>query len=167
MNIICKIRGHKWKEGYCSRCGREHDHHEFIPQPGICVEKCVVCNMSREINHNFSQRGPCEYVCTNCGKRITKHTFVPKNGCTYVCANCGVERTEHKWNTVKKRGEMVPGCKCTVCGEINPTGEHTPDVRRNADGALYLVCTTCGTVIKRLSPEEAAQFSHRNAHKPE
>lgn len=123
--------------------------------------------MSREINHNFSQRGPCEYVCTNCGKRITKHTFVPKNGCTYVCANCGVERTEHKWNTVKKRGEMVPGCKCTVCGEINPTGEHTPDVRRNADGALYLVCTTCGTVIKRLSPEEAAQFSHRNAHNPE
>ncbi len=138
MNIICKIRGHKWKEGYCTRCGREHEYHEFIPQPGICTEKCVVCNMLREVEHSFSQRGPCEFVCTNCGKKITKHAFVPKNGCTYVCARCGVERTEH-----------------------------TPDVKRNANGEFFLVCTACGTVIKKLSAEEAAQFAQKNAQKSE
>lgn len=138
MNIICKIRGHKWKDGYCARCGREHTPHEFIPQPGICVEKCVICNMSKEVEHSFSQRGACEFVCTNCGKRITKHAFTRKSACTFVCTRCGVEKTEH-----------------------------TPEVKKGADGALYLVCAECGTMIKRLSPEEAAQFARHSAPKSE
>ena len=160
MNILCKIRGHKWKDGYCSRCGSEHQGHEWAPQPGICVEKCVICNMSKEVEHSFSPRGNCEYICTNCGKQIVRHKLVPKAGCVAVCINCGAEKADHKWNPVKKsNGTVRAGCKCTVCGADNPEGEHIPTVKMHVSGTAFLVCSVCGVTLRELSREEAAKYA--------
>ena len=160
MNIICRIWGHRWKDGFCIRCGSEHEGHEWAPQPGICVDKCVICNMSRETPHNFSPRGKCEYVCTNCGKQVQRHNYVPKGDCRAVCLNCGAERSDHKWNVVKtSNGSLKNGCKCLACGIINPEGEHVPVVKSHVSGTFFLVCSVCGATLREIDKEEAMRFS--------
>ena len=150
MSIVCKIKKHRWKNGRCARCGAEHEPHEWAPQPGLCEEKCVICGKVQKVKHNFSNRGGCEYICTNCGERQLLHRFVRSDGCVEVCAECGIERVSHRWCTVKKKrrnGDVVtlPGCRCAVCGAPNPDGSHA-FAAKEENGRRVRVCMICGAV---------------------
>lgn len=154
-NPICKIKGHRWRSGFCSRCGIEHTPHEWAPQPGACIEKCVRCEKVRAVPHTYTQRSGCEMMCVNCGHTITKHHFAPAVGCRAICTVCGTETVIHHWNPVQKLSPdykaavTAEGCKCTVCGALNPRGEHT-FVRRRNGNEIITVCAVCGIVADRV-----------------
>ena len=58
-----------------------------------------------------------------------------KNGkCERYCTRCGFTEEGHTWYW----------CKCTVCGALNPKGQHDWEIVTEGDYTDIRVCRVCG-----------------------
>ena len=124
----------------CKRCGTTGEpQHRWVPVEGKCVERCSCCGTERSIPHRMQPRvrdGHCERVCTRCGAVEEGHRlrFRRQNGrCEQYCIYCGYAEEKHEWGSVlverktadgRSVRDSADGCKCRLCGALNPQGAH-------------------------------------------
>ena len=159
MGFVCRLFGHKLENNICIRCGYAHMFHEWRDVPGKCQQICQICGAVWETNHSYKEVTPCIKVCTVCGHKEFPHDWTGE-GCAKICSVCGATKEQHQWNQVVYP-QAVPhpdlvlnGCKCNVCGAINPNGEHQFEIEK-ANGCDIEKCTVCGYVKPNQPPDEA------------
>ncbi len=85
MNLLCKLRGHKWDGCKCTRCNETRDAmHEFEPLKNQCIKRCTKCGKEVKILHTWEKDG-CMYRCKVCGTTKTNHQWK-----SHRCAECGI-----------------------------------------------------------------------------
>ena len=158
-STVCKKCGYVGKtehtfvevEGKCLRrctvCGQEEEiaHHTFVEVEGKCLRRCTVCGQEEEIAHHMrgrSKNGQCEQYCTRCGYTIPGHMWWEEE------ASCFGNRY---WSS--------PMCKCTVCGALNPDGEHKWEKIQEGNYVNIKVCSRCGArdESEMITLEEASR----------
>ena len=158
-STVCKKCGYVSKtehtfvevEGKCLRrctvCGQEEEiaHHTFVEVEGKCLRRCTVCGQEEEIAHHMrgrSKNGQCEQYCTRCGYTIPGHMWWVEE------ASCFGNRY---WSS--------PMCKCTVCGALNPDGEHKWEKIQEGNYVNIKVCSRCGArdESEMITLEEASR----------
>ena len=158
-STVCKKCGYVGKtehtfvevEGKCLRrctvCGQEEEiaHHTFVEVEGKCLRRCTVCGQEEEIAHHMrgrSKNGQCEQYCTRCGYTLPGHMWWVEE------ASCFGNRY---WSS--------PMCKCTVCGALNPDGEHKWEKIQEGNYVNIKVCSRCGArdESEMITLEEASR----------
>ena len=152
---------HRWrweagKDGRCHKvcpnCGKsgEVSDHQWVRVPGTCTEKCSNCGTIREAHRFTSIAGVCKERCTICGKiHEIEHVF-EWDGCRGTCTKCGYQT--HKWNQITINNMSRNGCKCTVCGEINPAGVHTWEtIGQTGEPITEIIGRTGNQITKRCT----------------
>ena len=159
---ICFIHHYEWKQSarncykVCTKCGKYNDlsdsphifqkegcstvckkcgyvgktEHTFVEVEGKCLQRCAVCGQEEETAHHMrgrSKNGQCEQYCTRCGYTIPGHMWWVEE------ASCFGNRY---WS--------APMCKCTVCGALNPDGEHKWEKIQEGNYVNIKVCSRCG-----------------------
>lgn len=158
MGLVCKLFGHKLNGNTCERCGYVHIEHQWKDVEHECKQICTICSAGREKAHAYKAVTPCFQVCTVCGHREYRHQWQTE-GCVKTCVVCRERQGAHQWNRVIKK-QAVPhpdlnldGCKCQVCGALNPRGEHRMKMTEE-NGKYVIKCTVCGYVQAIHDPEE-------------
>ena len=137
------------KEGcstVCKKCGYvSKTEHSFIDVEGKCLQRCTVCGQEEEIAHHMrgrSKNGQCEQYCTRCGYTLPGHMWWVEE------ASCFGNRY---WSS--------PMCKCTVCGALNPDGEHKWEKIQEGNYVNIKVCSRCGArdESEMITLEEASR----------
>ncbi|MBQ9611260.1 MAG: hypothetical protein IJV14_01560 [Lachnospiraceae bacterium] len=137
------------KEGcstVCKKCGYvSKTEHTFVDVEGKCLRRCTVCGQEEEIAHHMrgrSKNGQCEQYCTRCGYTIPGHMWWVEE------ASCFGNRY---WSS--------PMCKCTVCGALNPDGEHKWEKIQEGNYVNIKVCSRCGArdESEMITLEEASR----------
>ena len=174
---ICFIHHYEWKQSarncykVCTKCGKYNDlsdsphifqkeccstvckkcgyvgktEHTFVEVKGKCLQRYTVCGQEEEIAHHMrgrSKNGQCEQYCTRCGYTIPGHMWwVEEASC---CGN-------RYWSS--------PMCKCTVCGALNPDGEHKWEKIQEGNYVNIKVCSRCGArdESEMITLEEASR----------
>ena len=158
-STVCKKCGYVGKtehtfvdvEGKCLRrctvCGQDEEiaHHTFVEVEGKCLRRCKVCGQEEEIAHHMrgrSKNGQCEQYCTRCGYTLPGHMWWVEE------ASCFGNRY---WSS--------PMCKCTVCGALNPDGEHKWEKIQEGNYVNIKVCSRCGArdESEMITLEEASR----------
>ena len=103
----------------CQKCGyKGRPVHVFARVKDKCLERCTVCGEEKQLNHFMRGRirdGHCEQYCILCGHTIEGH----------------------KWY-------QESGCKCEICGQLNPDGQHSWKTINEGDYTGIKVCRFCG-----------------------
>ncbi len=154
----------------CSKCGKIQDisYSEHILQKEGCYIICKRCRHVAKEEHQYEDvQGRCLRRCKVCGKEIeAEHQMIwrTENGsCERYCQKCGYTIPGHSWNTVTvfdrqtQRWRHLTGCKCSICGKINPDGQHDWKRIREGDYADIKVCSVCGArdESEKITLEEA------------
>ncbi len=132
----------------CIRCGFvKKTEHSFVDVNGKCLRRCTVCGKEEPMGHRMKGRqinGHCEQYCTRCGFTINGHMWWNDDffGSYYI----GDHYVE------------PAGCKCSVCGELNPNGKHKWQKTVEGDFADIKICTVCGArdESEKITLEEAS-----------
>ena len=170
---------HTFEDDYCTVCYK-HDcttANEFsytTKDDVICIEKCLVCELSREIEHKYrSASGDCDY----CGHYHQNHknakpTMSDDSRHSLSCEICGIDLgfEDHNYNVVQENDyehrKICEDCdhvcfeshkcvdsKCTLCGYECVNHEIS-----------NCVCTICGfeNHIYNIGECERCGYKHVN-----
>lgn len=160
MGIICKIKGHQWRDCICQRCGVKRNTNHIWNH---CT--CVRCGTIRDEDHVWEDTQGCFKRCTICKKGRYVHEWKDETKCLKVCRQCAERETiedQHVWEYQRECFAICRQCQESLIQHI--LGEKIRDETEwHGDLALdYSIyrCERCGDEFSIMWGSQTVPLKH-------